>query len=434
MGPSLGDVPVNLTAYMKGDKIYCLIDIYMASLKQTINVRVGSEYVSTSYKDNLVVTINKNASAPQSSTVNLEQSLVDDSYNLSLKNFILGSGADIVPVGNINMKKVDVTTDANGLMHISTNQTIQIAAGDPGYTMKVNGEDYTFQTDDWMGPSLKDVPVVLTGIANATKMAIKIDIDMQASLKQIIGVTFGTMSLDAVADMDLGKVYVGQTLNKPFMVNGFFVGNVNVAVASDAASNVFAVKNQTVAAGDLADLICTPAGVGSLTATVTLSADGVTPVTFHVAATAVQAKIAASETALDFGDVDQGYGRTKTLNVTGTDLAEDIAVTVKGSTDFKVSTTTLKEGTTELSVLYAPSTKDANKATLVLSSKYAADVEIPLTGNMIVSGIAGVAADSALVNVYTVNGVLVRKDVKAQDALNGLTRGVYVVNGKKILK
>jgi hypothetical protein len=263
-----------------------------------------------------------------------------------------------------------------------------------------------------MGPSLKDVPVVLTGISNATKMAIKIDIDMQASLKQIIGVTFGTMSLDAVADMDLGKVYVGQTLNKPFMVNGFFVGNVNVAVASDAASNVFAVKNQTVAAGDLADLICTPAGVGSLTATVTLSADGVTPVTFHVAATAVQAKIAASETALDFGDVDQGYG----------------------STDFKVSTTTLKEGTTELSVLYAPSTKDANKATLVLSSKYAADVEIPLTGNMIVSGIAGVAADSALVNVYTVNGVLVRKDVKAQDALNGLTRGVYVVNGKKILK
>ena len=39
-----------------------------------------------------------------------------------------------------------------------------------------------------------------------------------------------------------------------------------------------------------------------------------------------------------------------------------------------------------------------------------------------------------LVNVYTMNGVCVKADVKASEALNGLQRGAYIVNGKKVIK
>lgn len=46
-------------------------------------------------------------------------------------------------------------------------------------------------------------------------------------------------------------------------------------------------------------------------------------------------------------------------------------------------------------------------------------------------GIHSLATSQALVNVYNVNGVLVRKAVKACDALNGLQGGIYIVNGVK---
>ena len=39
-----------------------------------------------------------------------------------------------------------------------------------------------------------------------------------------------------------------------------------------------------------------------------------------------------------------------------------------------------------------------------------------------------------LVDVYTLNGALLRSRVSSENALNGLQPGVYVVNGKKVVK
>ena len=52
------------------------------------------------------------------------------------------------------------------------------------------------------------------------------------------------------------------------------------------------------------------------------------------------------------------------------------------------------------------------------------------------TGIDGVAGETAgqLVDVYTLSGVKVKGGVKASEALDGLQRGVYIVNGKKIIK
>lgn len=49
-----------------------------------------------------------------------------------------------------------------------------------------------------------------------------------------------------------------------------------------------------------------------------------------------------------------------------------------------------------------------------------------------VTGIEGVEAHHGMVDVYGVNGALVRQNVKASEAVRALPAGVYIVNGKKI--
>lgn len=52
----------------------------------------------------------------------------------------------------------------------------------------------------------------------------------------------------------------------------------------------------------------------------------------------------------------------------------------------------------------------------------------------VTDGIHGVTADGAKVDVYTTDGVLLRQGVESSKALDGLTRGVYVVGGRKVVK
>ncbi len=47
------------------------------------------------------------------------------------------------------------------------------------------------------------------------------------------------------------------------------------------------------------------------------------------------------------------------------------------------------------------------------------------------TGIDGIVAEDALVNVYDLNGILVRENVKLGQALEGLSKGIYIVNGTK---
>ncbi|CDF21144.1 uncharacterized protein BN736_00946 [Prevotella sp. CAG:617] len=51
-----------------------------------------------------------------------------------------------------------------------------------------------------------------------------------------------------------------------------------------------------------------------------------------------------------------------------------------------------------------------------------------------VTGIVNLENPNAKVDVYTIGGVCVRKNVPAASALNGLSRGVYIVGGQKVVK
>ncbi len=130
------------------------------------------------FKDSLVVEINGEKSEPQETEILLEE-MADGTCNLSLKNFCLGSGADVLGIGNINLSGV-ARTEENGVSKIATSQTIIIAEGD------LEGIDM------WMGPMLGEVPIVLEGEYTDEKLYCTIDIDMMASLQQIIKVTVGT--------------------------------------------------------------------------------------------------------------------------------------------------------------------------------------------------------------------------------------------------
>ena len=46
---------------------------------------------------------------------------------------------------------------------------------------------------------------------------------------------------------------------------------------------------------------------------------------------------------------------------------------------------------------------------------------------------ANVVKLPAVINVYSINGQLVRKNVKTVNALKGLPAGIYVVGGKKFI-
>lgn len=79
-------------------------------------------------------------------------------------------------------------------------------------------------------------------------------------------------------------------------------------------------------------------------------------------------------------------------------------------------------------------TNGAHKAYLALPTEIAKNTRgFGLEGDG-TTGIDQIVNGQALVNVYTIDGILVRKQVLEDQALNGLKKGIYIVNGKKVIK
>ena len=132
---------------------------------------------ATDYQDQLEVIVN-GVSSKQTATISVNE-LGNGKYTLSLKNFVLISGDTEMGVGNITLENIDgVTTD--GKTVIRATQNINITEGD--------------RTDIgiWTGPLLGPIPVDMVAELSQGQLYTIIDIDMQASLGQIIKVIFGT--------------------------------------------------------------------------------------------------------------------------------------------------------------------------------------------------------------------------------------------------
>lgn len=156
------------------------------------------------YTNGLSVNINGEVSAAPQQTTYSVVTKADESVSLVLKNFMLGSGEDALPIGNIVLN--NVTVEGN---HYTTNQVIQITAGD----------DST--VDFWFGTDLGNVPVILDGTLHDGRLDATIDIDMLATpLKQVIKVILARLyeatpdkALNIPAD-GLGNVTFNRTFYK----------------------------------------------------------------------------------------------------------------------------------------------------------------------------------------------------------------------------
>ena len=133
------------------------------------------------FTDQLVVSVNESVNTM---TANVEVDFLEDDFiNFHLNNFILvqteGDKTDEMYVGNIAINNLYLT-QKNGYQAFSYNANLLISAGD------MEGKD----EEDWVGPLLGPVPVVMHGTLQGEKLFVNIDINM-VSLEQIISVKFG---------------------------------------------------------------------------------------------------------------------------------------------------------------------------------------------------------------------------------------------------
>ncbi|MBO5182474.1 MAG: calycin-like domain-containing protein [Paraprevotella sp.] len=144
---------------------------------------------TATYTDDLVVTINEESTEPQKTDIKVTTN-ADGTYTLMLDNFMLSAWNeeeqkyDVLPVGSIVVENIVGETKGN-IVSLSANRTIEIQPG----------TDESVAPDDWFGLQLNalgGVPIVLTADMTANKLYCQIEIDMTAVLNQSINVVFGS--------------------------------------------------------------------------------------------------------------------------------------------------------------------------------------------------------------------------------------------------
>lgn len=114
----------------------------------------------------------------------------DGTFDLSLKNFVLASEGESIPVGNIEVNGVAGTAEY-GYTTITYNEPVTITEGnDPQY-------------DYWLGPMLGEVPLQLT--SRFTDDALNATIDIALGDMIIAVDLFGVAPVEELMEGDVNK-------------------------------------------------------------------------------------------------------------------------------------------------------------------------------------------------------------------------------------
>ena len=323
------------------------------------------------YTDDLVVTINEESTPAQKADIQVEF-LENNKCNLSLKNFCLELDGEVAPVGNIELNDIDLV-DNDGYQSFEVNRTITITPGDlPG-------------ADMWLGTMLGEVPIVMTGKINDDKLYCLIDIDMTATLKQIIKVTFGS-------DFNNSSNIKTYTDDLVVTINDQSTpaqkADIQVEFLENNKCNL-SLKN-----------FC-------------LEVDGeVAPV----------GNIELNDIDLVDNNGYQSFNVNQTITITPGDLpGVDMWLgSILG----------------EVPIVMTGKINDDKLYCLI-------DIDMTATlkqiikvtfGSDITTSINHISAKNGKVNVYNINGVCVAKNINAAHALDNLKKGIYIVNGLKVIK
>ncbi|MCM1108715.1 MAG: calycin-like domain-containing protein [Clostridium sp.] len=341
--------------------------------------------VSITFTNSLTVGINGATSEPQNTEIQLVKEL-DGTYTFALNNFMLGE----LGIGNVRLSNLTV----NGNV-FTANQVIQITEGD------AEGIDF------WMGPMLGDVPVALKATKlSETEMVADIDIDMSATLEQVIKVVFAPLvEINDTEDMAALNGLYNVKLNRKF-VAGWNTVCLPFGYQGEAFSVVSGVKVQAFDSATAEGLNFTTvegAMAANMPYLIWFPMEYTEPVYFGVN---IENTTPLSITKGDFtftgtyAAVTDMAGKYGVANIDGVDKI------TKGA---------------------AGSTVKGTRAYFTTSGADVQSVNLFFDGEA--TGIAGVEATKAdTFDVYTLSGVQVRRSAQT---LEGLAKGIYIVNGKK---
>lgn len=353
--------------------------------------------VVTEYENDLLVALNNQGMPSQPAKIQLIKEL-DGTTSLALNNFVLGSGPGAMPVGNIKLINLEIKDGK-----IQATQDIRIAAGD----------DPAYSEEEWMGPDIsaeQPVPVKL----NATILA-------DNKIEAVIDIPLAPGFLEVKVTFAETQTYTdGQALN------------LNTGLTNIAYNRTFPEGWSTV---------CLPFATPAIA--------------FGENATSVQEFVSADESGLNFAEVETLeankpyliYFATakETPTYFGTEITSTTPVSVtKGDYTFVGS----YDAVMSMSGKYGVATVDdvqkiilggtnstlkATRAYFTKNGDQPAQVRINLFGE----GGNGTTGIDQMENngvqaydVYTLQGIQV---LKGASSLNGLQKGIYIVNGKKVV-
>ena len=364
--------------------------------------------VVTDYINDLTVAINNTCSEPQETTIQLIKE-IDGSYSFTLNRFRLNMGGSILPVGDIKLTNLKV----NGNVY-TQEQTISIKASD--------------DKEDWFGPTLDQlggVPVKLYAEINDNQMIANIDIDMTNVLGQVIKVIFApTTHINDGTPFDLNVGSHNISLNRTFPAGW---NTICLPFAASASSftwstpdgyDSYSVQVQKFTSADANGLTFTELQEGEMMEAnkpylINFPADKNVPTYFgvNVASTTPVAvnkgdwSFLGTYTGLVAGEMTGFYGVMKNEQGGQSIRKAGAGASIKGTR------------------AYFQYNGSANVNSIELN------LEGETTGiGCIENGKLTVSLFPA--NIYGIDGRMVKANAKN---LNGLSKGIYVVNGKKII-
>ena len=148
---------------------------------------ISAAATATDFNGRLMVLINGSASPSQEANISVNRQ-DDGKYTLELKNFMLGTGADAMGIGNIKITDTEAIVNASGTTNLKTTQTITITEGDASGVMM------------WMGPMLGEIPV-----------SIDADVDGEKTLAATIDIPFVSMNMQIKVLFDSRAYHIGNS-------------------------------------------------------------------------------------------------------------------------------------------------------------------------------------------------------------------------------
>ena len=343
----------------------------------------------TPYSNDLSVTINGECTPPQPTEIQLIDEK-DGSTSLALNNFMLRSGEDTMPVGNIYL--TNVQRSGENPMRLTTTQSIAIMPGNlPGI-------------DFWLGPMLGDVPVELNAEVADGKMTATIDIDMQEALGQIIHVVFApTLNISTETNLNteagLYNLVVNRNFKKGWSTLCLPFGITPEQIGAEGAQAFTSESNNVLNFSKVENMEANTPYI------VYFSTEKSDPMYFGVKVENTEAKSVNNSGNFTFkGNYTAGMNMDGLYGVATIDGEQKI---VKGSTN---------------STLPATCAYFTNSGTM--EDAYAIRLEgEEITGINAINN--GVAEDGA---VYNLQGVKV-----SDTSMKNLPAGLYIMNGKKFI-